>query len=469
MRCLLAISFLFSLTFVHGQECDCLGYYQWVRETFEQNDAGFDRAIERKGEQAYKIHNDLIEGQIEGVNDLHVCVKYLRDWTHFFRTTHVDVANINTPPNSPDVISFDVNRNEFKKYLSRKKRQDIEGIWDFDGTEIIFKKVENRYLGIVNESSDSVWKKGEVQFIIYDDGRGDYFNWEKSKWQLKKYELVTEDILKINSNLFLVRSSAKSGADSIEIEQFLNNVDNAVPLAKKLNDQTYYLKIPSFQYTEKSLIDSVILLHQDEILKTENLIIDLRGNGGGSDKSYELLSQFVYTNPYRSGGVEFRSTDLNNKRTLDIIDGMFGELSEEEKEIEKKKFQLLSKHVGEYVNLDENDGFSITENDEVTEFPKEVAIIINDEVGSTAEEFLMDAKQSKKVKLFGTPTMGALDVANQYYVLSPDKEIVLVYTLSRRINHMEIDDIGIQPDFYLDDSIPIYNWLEYIEKLVLEY
>jgi len=83
--------------------------------------------------------------------------------------------------------------------------------------------------------------------------------------------------------------------------------------------------------------------------------------------------------------------------------------------------------------------------DTVYEYPKNIGIIINENNGSTTEQFLLAAKQSKKVKLFGTTTMGVLDISNMHFVQSPCEEFKLGYCLSKsmRIPHMTIDNKGI--------------------------
>ena len=100
--------------------------------------------------------------------------------------------------------------------------------------------------------------------------------------------------------------------------------------------------------------------------------------------------------------------------------------------------------------------------------PKNIGIIINEGNASATEQFLLAAKQSKKVKTFGIPTMGALDVSNMNFVESPCKDFELGYTISKsfRIPKFAIDDIGIQPDYYLDSKIPEYRWIEYVNEVL---
>lgn len=57
-----------------------------------------------------------------------------------------------------------------------------------------------------------------------------------------------------------------------------------------------------------------------------------------------------------------------------------------------------------------------------------------------------------------------------YYVKSPYEEFELGYSLSRsmRIPEMTIDDKGVQPDYYIDKSIPNYKWIEFVTKSLNE-
>lgn len=59
-------------------------------------------------------------------------------------------------------------------------------------------------------------------------------------------------------------------------------------------------------------------------------------------------------------------------------------------------------------------------------------------------------------------------MSNVNFVKSPCNNIVLGYATSRtfRIPEMPIDDTGIQPDYYLDKSIPIYKWVEFVNEIL---
>ena len=152
---------------------------------------------------------------------------------------------------------------------------------------------------------------------------------------------------------------------------------------------------------------------------------------------------------------------------LDFINDDDYGFDEEDKQWAQESYDKLSQQLGEFVMLNEN-RVSIDSFDTVHEFPRNIGIIINENNGSTTEQFLLAAKQSKKVKLFGTTTAGVLDISNMYFVASPCEEFELGYCLSKsmRIPEMTIDEKGIAPDYYIDRDIPKYRWINFVTQVL---
>ena len=473
----LLLSFFIS-TLSYGQTCDCQKNFEWVKKTFEENDAGFQYAIDIKGKQAYASHNSMYLKKVKSAQTILECTKLLSEWMTFFRKGHLGIGIIENADKTSNNSStskadekwetLDIDLPGFEQYLSSKKEVDYEGIWETAPYKIGIKKEGLNYKGFIIESGVENWKKGQIKLRINKDGEKiklTYYWGNRSAQEFTSVELLGNNYLKFGG-FILKRLSPKFPTDK-PLEDFINYMLIGKPFIQELNKTTLILRIPSFDGSAKKNIDSVIFHNKEKILQTENLIIDLRNNGGGSDKSFKEILPLIYTNPTRTVSLEYYSTKLNNQRMLDFINKPDYGFDEAGKKWAKEQYDKLEKRLGQFVNLESSIVFIDTLKT-IYSNPKNVGIIINEGNASTTEQFLLAAKQSKKVKLFGTTTMGLLDVSNIYSVKSPCNEFELYYALSRslRIPQMAIDNKGIQPDYYIDKSVPQYKWIDFVNEVL---
>jgi len=448
----------------YAQEYNFYEDFLWIKKTIEENDAGFRYAIEQKGIEAYTKHNEIIANQLRQGNRGLEGFELLYEWLKFFRKDHIDILPsdmnkfISIHKESLKKQNFDnwekieLDVTDFKDYLINKSKDDIEGIWIYEPYKIGIKKQGKEYIGFIIEDRSEIWKKGQIKLRIpITKDKITYYMQDHSKKIFNEPEIIEKHLIRFNYVTF--RKEYPKIEMNKSLKYYYDMITLSHPFIKKLNENTIILRIPSFSYLEKAKIDSLIKSNKDLLMTMDNLIIDLRNNGGGDDRSFKKLIPFIYTNPIRTIGTEFLSTPLNNKlRNWNTED-----------------LEKLNSNIGKFVNL--NDSIvSIIKLDTIYSKPKSVGIIINENNASTTEQFLLAAKQSKKVKLFGVTTAGVLDISNVHTVESPNKEIKLRYCLSRsmRIPEMTIDNKGIQPDYYIDETIPKYKWIEFVNRILNE-
>lgn len=442
---------------IDSKDCNCLEDYRWIKETFEKNDAGFEWIIQKKGIEAYQKFCDSIEVELKNAEDIYKCNKILNDWGRFFRKGHFYISlNVSPSKNTVSGIAEKVNYSIKTVETQAKQINDkIIGIWESSpykvGIVLDTLNQKRKYVGFIIESDVPEWTKGDVKLEIYEQNNKLISNYYMMDHSVEKMSvnLKNETELMIGSMIFINSSKEES-----EIERKLSDISK--PLFYELSENTTILKIPSFNADQKEKIDKEIEQNRATILSHKNLIIDLRNNGGGNDNSWKELIPFIYTNPIKTIGVEYLSTDLNRKYLVQNTPFLHRVLL-------RQFFKNLKSNDNKFVV---RDSVYVTELDEVLHNPKNVIVIVDEICVSSVEQFLLSVKQSKKVKIYGKQTFGALDVSNMAAVTSPDGCFTLGYCMTRtlRPENERIDDIGIKPDVEINDSIPRHKWIDFILK-----
>ncbi len=468
----------------YGQSCDCQDHFEWTKKTFEENDAGVAYALDLKGKEAYDAHNNVFANKVDDVQNEDECFELLSEWLNFFRNGHHGIEAIEEDEegttgemNEAAIIekfkdweSVDVDIEAFKRELDQQEEPGLEGIWQLGAYTVGIKQQGKKYVGFIIEADEVYWRAGQVKLTIAkEEGtmKAIFYMKDHSAEKLDEVALWGKGYLSIGQGFSVGKRLYPEAPSNEAIERYVGLIDIDEPILFPLSEQTLLLRIPYFDRSEKELIDSVIINNKDKLLSTENLIIDLRNNGGGNDASFQELIPLIYTNPMRSIGLKFFSTPLNNQGFKSYMDNP--NVSEDERAWAKNAYEILSEHLGEFVSLGDNE-IGIRELDTVYQYPSKVGIMINEENASTTEQFLLAAKQSKKVKLFGVTTAGILDISNMYRQVSPCEDFELWYSLSKsnRIPDMAIDGKGIQPDYYIDSSIPPYGWIDFVQQTLEE-
>ena len=226
---------------------------------------------------------------------------------------------------------------------------------------------------------------------------------------------------------------------------FFRSMDEYAPkeLACKVNDKTYLIRVPSFgQQIDWNWIANTV--DSFAVSQCQNLIIDIRGNSGGSDYVYWPLICLCYDHPGNTDGVEMRNSRGNRDYWTEslqdtTIDGGYRSLLT----------LLLASH-DEWVISSQDTVQTITIDTVYPHKPKKVGIIIDPIVASSGEQFLIDIKAtSDRVTVFGRDnTLGCLDYSNCRHATLPNSGSIISIAMSRsfRLPDRGIDETGIAPD-----------------------
>jgi hypothetical protein len=221
------------------------------------------------------------------------------------------------------------------------------------------------------------------------------------------------------------------------------------PTLSIADSSTIILTIPSFLGQNKTRIDELLKTNQTQLSCKKNLIIDIRGNRGGTDEAFYPLLPLLSTNTMTVHAFYVLVNENSLKKYV--------------KYLSAEKIEKLKKRSGELASLS-NDTSDITIDNQhypVSAYPVNVAIIVDRYVGSSAEQFLLYAKQSRKVKIFGENTHGMLDCTNpdMYQFFNNAITVTIPMTISSRVwSRAAIENIGIQPDIYVPDMTKVIEF-----------
>ena len=474
---LLLTGFVFA---ANAQSDVCLRDFDFLVQRIKADYPGYDVKVTPKTSQSLQNLEDKLRKKI--VQYPNSCYRFLSEYAEWFKDNHLRVKwlwNTNSAASSKkdNRKYFLINDSTLK--VLKSMRSVPEGIWhSFWGDIAIIKQPDSgSYTGI--SISHSQYNKNQVVCTLSKGNEGNYklvtypqYNDYAPVKGIASLSL-NDRVLELHDITRLVRKTDSQVFDEAFLRSYRSEFPNGVntyPVAMKLSDSTFLLRIPSFIDDEAEVLTKK---HWTEITSMPNLIIDIRNNGGGQDY-FLALEDLLYSHPYESKGVEWYATEDNIKMYEDDLEK--GDIINGEEGIRWTKSLLgeMKKNIGKFVIHPMMGSDSIIKHDTIYKYPKKIGIIINDGNASSAEQFLLTAKQSSKVILFGnTNTAGVLDYSNVVPVNFPSNkyELYMPMTRSRRLPQDPIDNIGIPPDVNVPypETMQLYDRLDQWDYFVKEY
>ena len=461
--------------------------FEWVKKTFEENDAGVPHILERRGQAAYEIHNREILERIRKAESLNQAVYIMKDWLQFFRRGHHDIIMTNSQPTNAneqfDVTGvWDGDISAFYERIANQTVAGLEGIWMI-GTQykIGIVKEGDDYIGFIIESEYDDWLPNMIKLKIeYNEGNvvSTFYLRNFSPEVSSKPSFIGNNILRMGSRN-ISRLDPTFDDEPHNIERYLRFLSTQIPYIERINENTLYMRIHTFHGNFAGIVNQLVNDNFADLTSTPNLIIDIRGNPGGDNVTFEPILPLLYTNPFIEYNAEFLVgpetlkwyTNLSQNRefwveqagmddddeiqqTMDIVGRMLEMFSDKEREFVSINWDM--------VRTNEKPEYT------VLEYPKNVGVIIDGASASASELFTLYAKSSRKTKIFGQRTMGSIDTGTQLYTQSPCEEIWLMYSANRFswVPELLVDEAGIAPDFLIDRSVLAYRWVEHVTEIM---
>jgi len=440
---------------VLSQMADCLEDFDFLVKKIQANYPGYNDKITNDNRSQLTLLEKEIRQKIAKYPDS--CIYYLNQYTAFFKDGHLGVSRIwcDTKENNQQTKIMDISTygknlyvNVDSLYQATKNAKGIEGVWRVLEEEFIITKDGKKLVAVVVNRQN--WKSGQVlcEFEPVNDTVFDVINYSlikdinphKSKASLH----LNGKVIEFHNYRTVVRKSDSYVFDEALLSMYKAYYPNVSFVAMYLDENTFFLRIPTFA---NNTANELVTKHWKEIMSRPNLIIDIRYNGGGADDYYRELAKIIYTKPYDLIGVEhYASEDVIMRYEDDIKKGL---VSKEWIGWTQSLIEAMKKNIGGFVTHPYAINNTIVNRGTVYPMPRNVGIIINERNASSAEQFLLAAKESDKVILFGNSnTAGVLDYSNVRTTSFPSNNYQLrcPTTRSKRLPENPIDNIGIAPD-----------------------
>ncbi len=456
--------------FAQAETCNCSENLQKLAAKTQENYAGFPAKVNPKTQDKYNKLLQKLQKEAAVISQPKACYYLLKSYIRFFEDKHFILAYNNE--NDFDNEQISLTETEFKNAYNAKKAAPIEGVWvNPEGTlKLAIKKTADKtFKAIVLESADKKLQAGLVYCV---------FTQTKNGFIAKEFDsfISTDSPARLRGNLLQIWNSSMFGrqfpqtmtaTECRELDTWRNN--NKGLDFKKLSDKTAYLKVTTFQANDDK-IQALVAANDSIIRATDNLIVDLTGNGGGNTGWVAFLPYFL-TNPVVQYSSFVRVTPENV--ALKLKDLEFFVLNPIPAEYEKYfPAEVLAAYKRAYAELPTTTqafypvpGVTFPL-DTLLPKPKRIALLVDDLCGSSTEYFFSLSKQSTKTTTYGTNTIGMMDYEGMSVPTAlPYGKYILTIPIvkSSWTDTAPIDKTGFTPDVSLK-HLPIHDWVPYVQK-----
>ena len=330
----------------------------------------------------------------------------------------------------------------------------IEGIWHDGPTRFAVVRdstAAGRFEAVLLDPDSTTWRPGDVRAAFRARSAGQY---DGTVWLTNfamrelNVTLHRRSLLRFSPGMWgkvYPLSPADSGV--------LDPVDVHRPTVV-VRGTTVIVSIPSHDPGFRPHFDSLISAHDQDLRNATVLVVDLRGNEGGSSGMSNGLAPYLASAHLKPDPLHFhRACMLSSPDQIAYASRAFGS---DTTAFVKGLLERLRAAPGGLVPLsDPAEPAETTEPAPPVFGTARVAILIDRGTVSASEVLVAEAKRSERVTVFGEPTAGALDYQSiQIVAIAPDEHRWFLgyptITASADLPRGGIRGKGIPPDVRLD-------------------
>jgi hypothetical protein len=444
-----AISFVGQ--FAIAQDCSCEQSLNQLQSAIEKNYAGFDDKVNVKTKKIYEKLIQKLKVEALTVENEKGCHDILKNYVAFYKDGHLNMEDFrgNLLNNLKYQALPEGNLDDYFKNIDLTK--DIRGIYTSENYELAVvpdAKQKNVFVGIVVSSKNEKWKKGMIKMVLKPQKN----NYYKTTFLYGDFEQTDTEAYFSGAVLdILAVSIFEKKLSPAKKQNFASKYQSVFPREDISfsfpNEKTAVLFLGSFQTSNEKVIDSLMTFHKTELEKRPNWIIDLSYNGGGGTGTYRSILPYLYTNPIKRSGSYYKLSKANVEHYKTFL-----EQTPNLPPMVKASFENYIK-----VGTEKPDSWHFEEGptftfDTISTNPKRIAVLTSPITASSAEIFLMDAKQSKKVTIFGSQSAGVVDYGDftTFEIRCTKIKINIPARRSEYLNKEAFDNVGIKPDILCD-------------------
>lgn len=246
--------------------------------------------------------------------------------------------------------------------------------------------------------------------------------------------------------------------------------DARLPRLELLGQDTLLLVLPSFKDSYRAPLQALLDARRADLESHAYWIVDVRGNGGGSDLTYAPLLPWLLDGDYLEHRLDYLATPVNIQAQEAICTRMAepaacrSALAPAIAAMRAASPGSFARRPGAPVSIERPERFE-------PKAPKRVAVLVDRDCGSSCDQFALTVKAGWRVKLVGRPSAGVVDVGNlRPHPLPSGRTLKYAISRSTRAAELPLDGVGVAPDILLPEPpdaaardaerLRVQRWLE---------